>query len=276
MPNLLSLRKRIKTVKNIAKVTKAMQVAASLKMKKAQEAALAGRIFTEKMAQVAGNVGQIEIERGNDSARKMILILAAPDRGLCGSLLTNLQKGVTALVSEVGKENISCVCLNDKSKKVANRLGLEIVGVFELSTAHPDQQKIRSVLSLIKLEMSERKADKCVIGFMHFVNLMHQEFSTTQLLPFETEASEQSKEYILEPDRYTVFESLLPRAMQMKLYQAILETAASEFSARAMAMKAASDNAFDVANFLSAQYNKYRQAAITAEIAEVVSGSMTQ
>lgn len=274
MSNLLALRKRLKTVKNIAKVTKAMQVAAALKMKKAQQAALAGRIFTEKLSEVMTMVGDVS-EKDEMGNVIVDLIIVAPDRGLCGSLLSNLQRGLEKWINENSRHSIRAICVNEKAVKIANRLNLDIVGVFDISVSHPDQQKMRSVLAMVNQDLREGKIGKCCLAYMDFVNLMQQKFDVLQMIPLiNTHDIKRKEDLVLEPSRSEVVESLIPRARQMMFYQAILETAASEFSARAMAMKAASDNAFDIAGFLSHQYNKTRQSAITAEIAEVVSGTM--
>lgn len=275
MASLQKLKKRIKTVKNIAKVTKAMQVAATLKMRKAQQSALSSRLFTQKMAEISSFV----IPQGQApkiSNPYLNLILIAPDRGLCGSLISNLLKGLSLWIKERGKENINVICVNAKAQKIATQLGLNIVATFDISVNHPDAIKLKSILELVKQDALLGVAPQCFIAYMDYVNLMHQKFSAIQLLPLVSEAAnvKTSNEILIEPDLKTVYDSLVPRALQMKLYQAILETAASESSARAMAMKNASENAFEIGSFLNHEYNKQRQASITAEIAEVVGGSL--
>jgi len=275
MASLQRLKKRIKTVKNIAKVTKAMQVAATLKMRKAQLAAISSRLFTEKMAEISSFV--VPSKSLKDSVNPRIdLIIVAPDRGLCGSLISNLLKGLSVWVSDKDKESINVICLNSKAQKIAGILGLSITAIFDISVNHPDVGKLKSVLQLVKNDISTGVSGSCYIAHMDFVNLMQQKFTIDQLLPLISENTDvKSKtDILIEPDPTTVYDSLVPRALQMKLYQAILETAASESSARAMAMKNASENASDIGTYLTGQYNKQRQAGITAEIAEVVGGSL--
>lgn len=274
MTNLLALRKRIKTVKNIAKVTRAMQVAAALKMKKAQQSAIAGRVFADKLREMMKSIGEVtEINPGNDAI--IDLIIVAPERGLCGSLLSNMQKGLEKWIHENGRYSIRAICINDKSARMANRLNLEIIGVFDISITKPDMQKMRSVLQMMNQDLVGGVVGKCCVAYMKYENLMQQSLDVKQIAPIEHEIDEKiNSDLILEPSKKEVIESLIPRARQMMLYQTIMETAASEFSARAMAMKSASENASEVAGYLSHQYNKTRQSAITAEIAEIVSGTM--
>jgi len=275
MASLQNLKKRIKTVKNIAKVTKAMQVAATLKMRKAQQSAISSRLFTEKMSEISSYI--VMQDTTQEKINKQIdIILIAPDRGLCGSLISNLLRGLSAWVNETGKENVSVICLNPKSKKIAEQLGLKITAIFNISVNRPDMGKIKSVLELVKNNITTGISGSCHIAYMDYINLMQQKFSTVQLLPLVTDKNieKNNQEILIEPDQNTVYNSLVPRALQMKLYQTILETAASESSARAMAMKSASENATEIGSFLLSQYNNKRQAGITAEIAEVVGGSL--
>lgn len=274
MASLQSLKKRIKTVKNIAKVTKAMQVAATLKMRKAQQAAISGRLFTEKMSEISAYI--VPPQPSQTQTKTIELIIIAPDRGLCGSLISNLLKGLSRWVQEIGRENINTICVNPKSQKIANQLGLNVSAVFDISVNNPDTRKIKSVLEIVKHDLAQNLSGTCFVAHMDYVNLMQQKFSVFQLLPLLVggESTAIQTDMLIEPDPVTVHDSLVPRALQMKLYQAILETAASESSARAMAMKSASENASDIGSFLTSQYNKKRQAGITAEIAEVVGGSL--
>lgn len=272
MANLKNLKKRIRLVKNIAKVTKAMQVAAALKMKKAQETALSSRLFSQKLNEMAALVTLESVKPINEN---IDLILVGPDRGLCGALLSNLQKGLENWVRENGKERIRVICINKKSLIIANRLGLNVTGVFDISVSKADQKELMAVSQMVREDITNKKAGYCVVGYIHYKNLMSQGFAWKQIIPMETEKEKVDQEILIEPDKEKVYNSLVPRSMRFKLYQAILETAASEFSARAMAMKAASDNASDIATYLTSQYNKNRQATITAQIAEVVGTNLS-
>lgn len=275
MSSLKGLKKRIRLVTNVAKVTKAMQVAASLKMRKAQELAISSRIFSHKLGEIAALVSDDIASPDNEN---IDLVLVGPDRGLCGSLLSNLQRGLAAWVKERGEENIRVICVNKKALIMAKRLGLNVVAVFNLSVAKTDQAEMSAIGQLIQNDIKEKKVGSSVVAFAHYENLMSQYFKTKQIFPMivlEKKNEEEIREKLIEPSREEVYNSLVPRSMRLKLYQAILETAASEFSARAMAMKSASENAKDIAVYLTSQFNKKRQATITAQIAEVVGANLS-
>jgi len=275
MSSLKGLKKRIRLVTNIAKVTKAMQVAASLKMRKAQELAISSRIFSHKLGEIAALVAKDDIVNNHDS---IDLVLVGPDRGLCGSLLSNIQKGLASWVKDKGREKIRAICVNKKALIIAKRLDLNIVAVFEISVAKTDQSEISAISQLIQNDIKEKKIGSCVVAFAHYENLMSQYFKVNQIFPMvvtDKKNEEEIKEQLIEPSREEVYNSLVPRSMRLKLYQSILEMAASEFSARAMAMKSASENAKDIAVYLTSEFNKKRQATITAQIAEVVGANLS-
>lgn len=275
MSSLKGLKKRIRLVTNIAKVTKAMQVAASLKMKKAQELAVSSRIFSQKIGEIAGLVAQDNPVITNEN---IDLVLVGPDRGLCGSLVSNLQKGLANWVEEKGKEKIRVICANRKALVMAKRLELNVVAVFNISVAKTDQTEVSAIGQLIRNDIKEKIVGSCVVSYAHYENLMNQYFSSEQIFPMlvaEKKNEEEGREILIEPSRKEVYENLVPRSMRLKLYQAILETSASEFSARAMAMKSASENAKDIAVYLTSEFNKKRQATITAQIAEVIGATLS-
>jgi F-type H+-transporting ATPase subunit gamma len=273
MPSSQNLKKRIRLVKNIAKVTKAMQVAASLKMKKSQETALASRFFSQKLSHIASLVVGEAVTVTNS---KIDLVLVAPDRGLCGSLLSTIEKGLKKWIDSVGQENVRVFCINRKATIVARHLNLDIIGVFDISVAKPDQTKMGAVIQMLTDDLKQGLVGRCLVGYAQFENLMSQNFTTTQILPFQPDSSlTDVGDFLIEPNKVEVYDNLVPRSMRLKLYQTILETAASEFSARAMAMKSASDNASDISVFLTSEYNKHRQASITAQIAEVIGAGLS-
>lgn len=274
MPSSQNLKKRIKLVKNIAKVTKAMQVAASLKMKKAQDAATASRFFSEKLSQIASLVADVPQPITNP---KIDLVIIAPDRGLCGSLLSTMERGLKKWVDSVGPDNVRSFCVNRKATLIARHLKLDIVGVFDINISKPDQTKMGAIIQMLSDDLKNGLVGRCLVGYAQFENLMVQKFAITQILPFEYEViNPHQEEFLIEPNQAEVYENLVPRSMRLKLYQTILETSASEFSARAMAMKSASDNASEISVFLTSEYNKHRQASITAQIAEVIGASLSE
>jgi F-type H+-transporting ATPase subunit gamma len=274
MANLKNLKKRIRLVKNISKVTKAMQVSAALKMKKAQESAIASRLFSEKLSQIASLVATESVSNTNSQA-SIVLVLIAPDRGLCGALLSNLERGLHQWLDSLDNQKVQVICVNQKSALIARHLGLDIIGIFDLSVAKPDQDKIGAIIKMITTETNAGTTGFCYVGYAKFENLMVQHFAINQLLPFIPTTQVLTTDILIEPNKADVYATLVPRSIRLKLYQAILETSASEFSARAMAMKSASENASDIASFLTTRFNNSRQAAITAQIAEVIGAGLS-
>ena len=290
MANLKDIRRRIKSVNNTAQITKAMQMVAAAKMKKAQDQALAGREYADKLNLVLTNLKAnmeglahpyLEVR---EEGKHLVLVIST-DKGLCGGINTNLLKKVRAEVT--GDAEYSTVGKKLREQLVkANDI---LVESFTLEDPIPFEEVKPIAKHLIEQYLSGTY-NKVSVCFTNFVSTLVQEPHVSQLLPIdpsklaekrdyegvgkgevdETDtAAATEKEYTFEPSANAVLSSLLPQYIGFQIYQMIVEARASEHSARMVAMKAATDNANDLAKDLKLEYNKLRQAAITAELLEI-------
>jgi F-type H+-transporting ATPase subunit gamma len=282
------IRRRIKSIKNTAQITKAMQMVASSKMRKAQQTALAGRPFEERMNKVIvslrdrvdlGSHGLLE-ER--EVERELVLIITT-DKGLCGALNTNLLR-------EVGKLDASktdFVTAGRKGKQYLSRLKRNILADFELPDS-PTFKDTKVVSSFCIEQFLSGNVDKVTVAFTYFVNTLNQKPVLRPLLPltpYELENVEgdeakrdgeaaAGKEYLFEPSASEVLGAILPYYIHFQIYEMALNARASEHSARMVAMKSATDNANELVKDLTLEYNKIRQAAITTELLEITTAQM--
>jgi F-type H+-transporting ATPase subunit gamma len=289
MANLRDIRRRIKSVKNTAQITRAMQLVAAAKMKKAQDQALAGREYSahlnQMLADIQENFGDeshplLEKREGD---RELVLVIST-DKGLCGPLNTNLGKAIFAKVSP----EAHYVTVGRKLRAMCEKLGKKVLADFTVKDPVPFAQT-RPIAKLLTKEFLEGNYDKVTIVYTKFVNTLRQEPTIAQLLPIqevqgdvegESEAAAHGmpteekikdafRDYTFEPSPAAVLEALLPLYINYQAYQAHVEARASEHSARMVAMKAATDNAKKFIKELTLEYNKLRQGAITAELLEI-------
>ncbi|WP_035609911.1 ATP synthase F1 subunit gamma [Haloferula sp. BvORR071] len=291
MANLRDIRRRIKSVKNTAQITRAMQLVAAAKMKKAQDQALAGRDYADLLNQVLVNLKENVGEEAHPlleqkEGGKELLLVISTDKGLCGGLNTNLGKKIRA---EVSKET-AMVTVGRKLRNQFAKAGRELVADFEVRDPVPFSEA-RPIAKFLTKAFLEGGYSKVSVAFSNFVNVMRQEPTIVQLLPISTaalgekqsyegmgkevavketdHAAALSKDYIFEPSSGDVLETLLPLYINFQIYQMLVESRASEHSARMVAMKGATDNAKKFIKELTLEYNKLRQAAITAELLEI-------
>jgi F-type H+-transporting ATPase subunit gamma len=278
------IRAKIKSVENTRKITRAMEMVAAAKMRKAQERMRAARPYAEKIRAVAAHLSRANPEYKHPFLVKRVenrnvgLIVVTSDKGLCGGLNTNvLRLAVTRMKDWEGEGKGILVCpIGNKGMGFMSRIGAKIKSNL---TGLGDTPHIEKLIGAVKLMLDAYTAgeiDSIHISYNHFVNTMKQEPRVEQLLPLSGEqlgTAEGSWDYIYEPDAKQVIDELLMRYMESLVYQAVVENMASEQSARMVAMKAASDNAKSVIGELKLVYNKARQAAITREISEIVSGA---
>jgi F-type H+-transporting ATPase subunit gamma len=283
------IRGKIKSVENTKKITKAMEMVAASKMRKAQERMRSARPYSEKVRNIASNLGKANPEythafmKTNDVKAAGIIVVST-DRGLCGGLNTNVLRAVTQKLRELqaGGTAIQTVAIGNKGLGFLNRIGAQVVShVTQLGdTPHLDQ--LIGPVKVLLDQYAEGKLSAVYIAYTKFINTMRQEPVLEQLLPLsasrmeaESKASggEPGWDYIYEPDAKTVIDELLLRYVEALVYQAVSENRASEQSARMVAMKAATDNAGNLIGELKLVYNKTRQAAITKELSEIVSGA---
>ena len=280
------IRGKIKSVENTKKITKAMEMVAASKMRKAQERMLAARPYSEKIRNIAAHLGQANPEyvhpfmQVND-AKKAGMIVVTTDKGLCGGMNTNVLRLVTNKLRELqGQgETTEAVAIGGKGLGFLNRVGAKVVSQATGLGDTPHLDKLIGPVKVLLDQYAEGKLSVVYLAYTKFVNTMRQESVVEQLLPLSAEKLQAEKtsghswDYIYEPDPQSVIDELMVRYVESLVYQAVAENMASEQSARMVAMKAATDNAGNVINELKLVYNKTRQAAITTELSEIVAGA---
>ena len=289
MPSTKEIRLKIKSVQNTRKITKAMEMVAASKMRKAQERMRQARPYGDKIRNIAAHLAQANPEYKHpfvvrrDPIRSVGLILVSTDKGLCGGLNTNIQRAVLAKVKEWDAAGIKlqATAIGNKGFGFLQRLNADIVShVVQLG----DKPHLEKLIGPVKVQLdayAEGRLDAVYLAYSRFINTMKQEPVIEQLLPLSADRLAQSEEekrayawdYLYEPDAQRVIDELMTRYVEALIYQALAENMASEQSARMVAMKAASDNAKKLIDELQLVYNKTRQAGITKEISEIVGGA---
>ena len=280
------IRSQIKSVENTKKITKAMEMVAASKMRKAQERMLAARPYSEKVRNIAAHLGEANPEythpfmQVNGDAKKAGVIVVTTDKGLCGGLNTNVLRVVINKVRDLQGAGVAveAVAIGNKGLGFLNRSGVKVVSQVTGLGDQPHLDKLIGPVKSLLDQYAEGKLNAVYLCYTKFINTMKQESVVEQLLPLSNEQMQANKtgaswEYIYEPDAQTVIDDLLVRYVESLVYQAVAENMASEQSARMVAMKAATDNAGNVINELKLVYNKTRQAAITTELSEIVAGA---
>ncbi len=284
MPSGKEIRNKIKSVENTRKITKAMEMVAASKMRKAQDRMRAARPYGEKIRRVAGNLAHALTEYKHpflikrDAVKNVGLILVTSDKGLCGGLNSNaLRLTVTKMKEwDTAGAKTSATCIGNKGFGFMQRTGVNVVSHV---TAMGDTPHLEKLIGPVKVQLDayvKGEIDALYIVYTRFINTMKQEPVVEQLLPLsgDTVGSAKTKwDYVYEPEAKDVIDDLLIRYVEALIYQAVAENMASEQSARMVAMKSASDNAKNVIGELKLVYNKARQAAITKELSEIVSGA---
>jgi len=278
------IRTKIKSVENTRKITKAMEMVAAAKMRKAQERMRAARPYGEKIRSVAANLSHANPDYKHpflmkrDVVRNIGVIMVTSDKGLCGGLNTNVMRLMVNKVKEWEGSNakVQATAIGAKGFSFLQRYGIPVVShVLGLG----DKPHLDKMIGPVKIQLdafSEGKIDALYLCYTQFINTMKQEAVCEQLLPLTGDklgAPDSSWDYIYEPDPQVVLDELLVRYVEAIIYQAVSENIASEQSARMVAMKSATDNAKKVIDDLKLTYNKARQAAITKELSEIVGGA---
>ncbi|MBI1906139.1 MAG: F0F1 ATP synthase subunit gamma [Rhodocyclales bacterium] len=280
------IRTKIKSVQNTRKITKAMEMVAASKMRKAQERMRSARPYAEKIRRLAANLSQANVTDYKHpffvrkaQNKRVGVILVTTDKGLCGGLNTNIQRVAINAMKEweaAGATEIRACCIGNKGFGFMQRVGAKVVShVVQLGDT-PHLEKMIGPVKIMLDAYQEGELDAVYIAYTRFVNTMKQEPVLDQLLPLSGEklgTPDSSWDYLYEPDPQVVIDELLMRYVEALVYQAVAENMASEQSARMVAMKAASDNAKNVIGELELVYNKTRQAAITKELSEIVGGA---
>ncbi len=286
------IRGKIKSVENTKKITKAMEMVAASKMRKAQDRMRAARPYAEKIRSLAANLSTATPEykhpfmHEHADSRLAGFIVVTTDKGLCGGLNTNALRAVTAKLKDLEAEGLKAeaVAIGNKGYGFLNRIGAKVVSHATQLGDRPHLDKLIGPVKVLLDAYAEGRLKTVYLCYTRFINTMKQEPMVQQLLPLNTEnmsaeaaaangGRTHSWDYIYEPDAQAVIDELLVRYVEALVYQAVAENMASEQSARMVAMKAATDNAGNVISELRLIYNKTRQAGITKELSEIVAGA---
>ncbi len=281
MPSTRDIRRRIKSVKNTAQITKAMQMVAASKMRKAQTTALAGHPYSQLLNRVLVSLsGRVDhslhpLLAEREVKRELVLMIST-DKGLCGGLNTNLFREA----SKFDVATTDFVNVGRKGKQFLARTKRNLIADFEL----PDQPTFLEVKQISKFcieKFLSGEVDKVTVLYPRFVNTLTQAPTTLTLLPIaalpvnnDVKSPDEGSSFIFEPSAYDVLDAILPYYIHFGVYQTVLDARASEHSARMVAMKSATDNAKTLVNDLTLEYNKIRQASITAELLEITTAQM--
>ncbi len=294
MPNLLDIRRRIKSVKNTQQITKAMKMVSAAKLKRAQDRVVTARPFANKMMEVLGELANRTDEdfhhplldlRGDE---RYLLVLITADKGLCGAFNTNLTKAAQSFIKENSEKVIEVVAMGRKGRDflryrnipiAAEYIGLTGKGRVDLTEA------LEVARSIVKTYSEDKEIDKVFLIYNEFKSVLQQRVVLEQLLPVSRTKGQEEEtksqpltlvDYIYEQPPAEIFSRLLPRLIETQIFRALLESVASEQGARMTAMDSASKNASELIDSLTLNMNRVRQAAITNEIIEVVSGAAAQ
>jgi F-type H+-transporting ATPase subunit gamma len=284
MPGSKEIRTKIKSVQNTRKITKAMEMVAASKMRKAQQRMRAARPYAEKIRNVAAHMSHANPEYRHpflverNSVKRVGIIVVTSDKGLCGGLNTNVLRMALAKMREWESEGeqFEVCAIGNKGLGFMHRLKANVVSHVVGLGDTPRMDKLIGAVKVMLNGYTEDRFDRLVIFYTRFLNTMKQEPVMEQLLPLSGDtmgAPEGLWDYLYEPDAKVVIDQVLTRYIEALIFQAVSENIASEQSARMVAMKAASDNAGNVIGELQLIYNKSRQAAITKELSEIVGGA---
>ena len=283
------LRTKIKSVENTKKITKAMEMISVSKMRKAQERMRTARPYAEKIRGIASHLGQANPEyvhayMKHSDGKAVGFIVVTTDKGLCGGLNTNMLRAVTTQLRETQSagKTVQAVAIGSKGLGFLNRVGAKVISHVTHLGDKPHLEKLIGPVKVMLDAYANGELSAVYLCYNKFISTMAQQPTLDQLLPLsadkmeaETKASgtQHGWDYLYEPDAQAVIDDLLVRYAEALVYQAVAENMASEHAARMVAMKAATDNAGNVIGELKLVYNKTRQAAITKELSEIVSGA---
>jgi F-type H+-transporting ATPase subunit gamma len=295
MPNLLDIRRRIKSVKNTQQITKAMKMVSAAKLKRAQDRVVTARPFANKMTEVLAGLADRTHEdfrhplldaRGD---QRYLLVLITADKGLCGAFNTNLIKAAQSFVRDNAGKQIEILAVGRKGRDFFRRRGADLAGEYIGITGKGRvefSEALEIARDVIKRYIENQEIDKAFLIYNEFKSVLQQRVVTEQLLPVSRNADDSEPlpadkaltlvDYIYEQPPAEIFARLLPRLIETQIFRALLESIASEQGARMTAMDSASKNARELIDSLTLNMNRVRQAAITNEIIEVVSGAAAQ
>jgi F-type H+-transporting ATPase subunit gamma len=283
MPSLRDIRRRIRSTKNMAQITKAMELVAASRMRRAQASVIAARPYSSAMRTLITQLGAAR--RDGDALHPLLrqrpvqnvgLVMLTSDRGLAGALNTNVIRAATEFLLE-REHGVQLVTVGRKGQDFMVRRRHELRATFTHLGDRPDYMAITPIARVIMDDYERGAIDAAYVVYPRFISTLSQRPQLDQLLPITPPSGEESQgppvDYIFEPNPQAILNELLPRYVEVQIYQAVLETIASEQSARMVAMRSANDNANELINNLTLTYNQARQAVITREVLEIASAA---
>lgn len=287
MPSPREVKRRMNSVKNMSQITRAMEMVAASKMRRAQERVAAGRPYADRLRDVLSDLASLQLDADElkqfplleqREVKTSTLIVMTPDRGLSGPLNSNLfRRTAQYLRSESVDAHPHTIAVGKKGRDFLNKTGQNVVAEFIQLGDRPSLDDIRPIVDVAMQEFLSGESDAVYMLYPKFINTLSQVPTVIQLLPLErpegTDSSNDDVDYIFEPDAKTVLQEILPRYLETIVYQAVLETVASFYSSQMVAMRNATDNAKELVDDLNLSYNKARQAQITNEVAEISAGA---
>lgn len=285
MPSTREIRRRVRSVKNMSQITRAMEMVAASKMRRAQDRVTSGRPYSERLRDVLGDLASLQLDTdqlkqfpllAERPVERTAVILITPDRGLSGALNTNILRRVTQYIrneSVDGKPRV--IAVGKKGRDFMVRTEQNVTAEFIRLGDAPTLDDIRPIAQIAIQDFLDGNVDAVHLMYPQFINTLTQRPHVVQLLPIARPegSAEAADDYIFEPSEAAVLQALLPRYIEVQLYQAILENVASFYSAQMVAMRNATDNAKELAADLNLAMNKARQAQITNEVAEISAGA---
>ena len=283
MPSLIDFRRRIRSVKNTQQITKAMKMVSAAKLRRAQEAVLAARPFANMLGEMLGNVAraaagsdaakELPLLQQRESIKNAVVIVVSADRGLAGAFNSNVNRGAQKFMQDQPGITFEVESIGKKGRDYFRRRGFTISGDHQNFSRKPVYADVAAVASKVSERYAKGEIDAVYVAYNEFKSVMTQKLQVEQILPVPLTESADTTEYIYEQPAEVLLASLLPRYVEVELWRSVLESTASEHAARMTAMDAASRNASDVIERVTLQMNRVRQASITREIIEVVSGA---
>ena len=279
MGSLIGIRRRIKSAKNISQITKAMEMVSASKMKKAQDAALSSRAFTDKLQEIIHKVGtgisphDHPLAKQN-STNSILIVLISTNKGLCGGLNVNLYRSLLDFAAEHSSHTLQIATVGRKAKWVTPQNKTNLLAKFNDLGETVTFAETRSISNFIMETYTKGEVSSVYLAYPKFISTIQNEITFFRLLPFGATSSNSVSNYTIEPSGSELLNSLLPYQIEMSVYQTLLEARAVEHSARMVAMKNASDNARDLIGNLTLDYNQARQSAVTSELLDVTTARM--
>ncbi len=283
MANPREIRRRIRSVRNISQITRAMEMVSASKMRRAQMRVTASRPYAERLQQVIADLSSLQLDASELTEypllqqrpiQKSAVVLITPDRGLTGPLNSNIIRRATRYIVDEAKVPVEVVAAGKKGRDFMVRTRQDVIAEFTNLGDNVSLNDLRPITQVVIDDFVSGKVDAVFVVYAKFVNTLSQVPEVRQVLPIvQPEGEGEYSDYIFEPSPQAVLQDLLPRFVEIQIYQAMLESIASEHSARMVAMRNASQNAKDLVQDLTLSLNKARQAQITNEVAEIAAGA---